>query len=56
MSPVAMCGTDTPLDTSNPDVNNVWTSYYVALGLILEQSRSVAGWRASGLSPKQRVH
>jgi len=28
MSPVAICGTDTPLDTPNPDVN------YTALALV----------------------
>ena len=35
MSPVAICGTDTPLDTPNPDVN--YTALALALGRIADK-------------------
>lgn len=47
MSPVAICGTDTPLDTPNPDVN------YTALGLasrtwVLLTEAPDGGWGLAG--------
>jgi hypothetical protein len=53
MSPVAICGTDTPLDASNPNLN------YVTLGLVpsyvgvsLELMRLLPGERPGGWGPK----